>query len=97
MEADDDVSALSVMANDYKGRKRKKDKDIKNNPKKAKISSIDETATEHCYVCGKDVPRSQFYEHVNEEIARQAKEDEEKGTLGKVETRGADALLQGRY
>jgi hypothetical protein len=83
MEADDEMSALSLMATDYKGRKRKKDRNIKSNPKKVKVSSEEEIGTVHCFICGKDIPRLQFTEHVNEEIARQAKEDEEKGTLGK--------------
>lgn len=81
MDVDDDMSALNAMATDYKGRKRKSNNNVQKNAKKVKVSSNDEMATEHCYICGKDMPRSQFNEHVNEELARQAKEDKEKGTL----------------
>ena len=81
MEIDDDMSALNAMATDYKGRKRKSNNNVQKNAKKVKVSSTGEMATEHCYICGKDMPRSQFNEHVNEELARQAKEDKEKGTL----------------
>ena len=76
VEAGDDLSALSMMAADYQSRKRKRNKNVNKNPKKVKVS--DENATEHCYVCGRDIPRLQFNEHVNEEIERQRKEDEEK-------------------
>lgn len=86
MEVDDDMSALNMMATDYKGRKRRQNKNVQKNAKKVKVSSADEIATEHCYICGKDMPRSQFNEHVNEELARQAKEDKEKGTFR--DTRG---------
>ena len=67
-----------MMAADYQNHKRKRNKTVNNNAKKMKVS--DENATEHCYVCGKDIPRLQFNKHVNEEIERQRKEDEAKGT-----------------
>ena len=70
-----------MMATDYSGRKRKPTRNVDKKAKKAKVSSADEIAIEHCYICGKDMPRSEFNEHVNEELARQAKEDKEKGTL----------------
>ena len=74
---DDELSTVARTTNDCKSRKRKNNNNVKNNPKKIKVFSDDEI--EHCYICGEDIPRSEFNQHVNDELERKRKEDEEKG------------------
>lgn len=80
VDVQDDMEALSIMATDYKGRKRKNDgTSVRKSQKKVKVLSNENDDIMHCFICENDIPRSQFEEHVDEELKKQAKEDEEKG------------------
>ncbi|XP_028391428.1 uncharacterized protein LOC114516214 isoform X2 [Dendronephthya gigantea] len=76
-DVQDDMDALSMLANEYKGRKRKNNREnTRKTEKKLKVLSNEE----HCSICGNDIPRSQYAEHVAEEI-RQLNENDDKVNL----------------
>ena len=81
MAADDDMSALSLLASGYKGGKRKKAKLAESDRKKVQVSLNAESATERCYFCGKDIPRAEYEKHIDLEIARKQKDTASEGIL----------------
>ena len=77
MLIDDPVEILTTKRTDDFDRKRKSNGVVdKRKIKKGKMNG--DVDTEHCYMCGEDIPRSLFDLHVDEELARKRQETDGK-------------------